>query len=49
MVQAYLNHPDEISQARDPLYRASELGNASQVQGMITFMPIHKKDEGNTP
>jgi hypothetical protein len=45
MVQAYLDHPDEISQARDPLYRASELGNASQVQGMMTFMPINKKDE----
>ncbi len=47
MVQAYLNHSDEISQARDPLYRASELGNANQVQGMITFMPINKKDEDN--
>ena len=47
MVQAYLNHSDEISQARDPLYRALELGNANQVQGMITFMPINNKDEGN--
>ncbi|MEK6750707.1 MAG: hypothetical protein AABZ00_00465 [Chloroflexota bacterium] len=47
MVQAYLNHSDEISQARDPLYRASELGNANQVQSMITFMPINKKDEDN--
>ena len=47
MVQAYLNHSDEISQARDPLYRASELGNANQVQGMITFMSINKKDEDN--
>jgi hypothetical protein len=45
MVQAYLNHSDEISQARDPLYRASELGNASQVQSMITFMPLNKKGE----
>ncbi|MDL1944596.1 hypothetical protein FBQ99_19885 [Chloroflexi bacterium CFX2] len=45
MVQAYLNHSDEISQARDPLYRASELGKASRVQGMITFMPIKDKDE----
>ena len=45
MVQAYMNHSDEISQARDPLYRASELGNASQVQSMITFMPLNKKDE----
>jgi hypothetical protein len=47
MVQAYLNHSDEISQASDPLYRASELGNASQVQGMIAFIPINKKDEDN--
>lgn len=47
MVRAYLDHPDEISQARDPLYRASELGNASKVQGMITFMPIKDKDEDN--
>jgi len=47
MVQAYLNHSEEINQAQDPLYRASELGNAKQVQGMITFMPINKKDEDN--
>jgi hypothetical protein len=45
MVQAYMNHSDEISQARDPLYRASELGNAAQVQSMITFMPLNNKDE----
>ena len=48
MVQAYLSHSEEISQARDPLYRASELGNASQVRGMITFMPINRKDEENS-
>jgi len=47
MVQAYLNHSDEINGARDPLYRASELGNANQVQGMLTFTPINKKDEGD--
>ena len=41
MVQAYLSHPNEINQAHDPLYRAAELGNASQVQGMLTFMPIN--------
>ncbi|MEP0807256.1 MAG: hypothetical protein HRF47_17375 [Chloroflexota bacterium] len=45
LVQAYLDHPQDISQARDPLYRASILGNASQVQGMITFMPIKDQDE----
>ena len=48
MVQAYLSHSEEISQARDPLYRASELGNASQVRGMITFMPINRNDEENS-
>jgi len=45
MVQAYLSHSDEISGARDPLYRASELGDARSVQGMLTFMPV-KDDEG---
>ena len=44
MVQAYLNHSDEIMKAGDPLYRASELGNAKQVQGMLTFMPMNKDD-----
>lgn len=39
MVQAFLDHPDEINTARDPLYRASELGNANQIQSMLTFMP----------
>jgi len=43
MVQAYLNHPDEIRKASDPLYRASELGNARQVMGMLTFMPMNKE------
>jgi hypothetical protein len=42
MVQAYLNHSDEIDQAPDPLYRASELSNAKRVQDMLTFMPINK-------
>ncbi|RPI89567.1 MAG: hypothetical protein EHM40_20460 [Chloroflexi bacterium] len=49
MVQAYLNHSDEINQARDPLFRASELGKANQIQSMITFMPVNKKDEDNKP
>jgi hypothetical protein len=47
MVQAYLDHPQEINQARDSLYRVAELGNASQLQGMITFMPIKNTDEDN--
>ena len=45
MVQAYMNHSDEISQARDPLYRASELGNAPRVKEMLTFMPNNKNEE----
>jgi hypothetical protein len=50
MVKAYLDHPQEINAAQDPLYRASELGNAKQVQSMLTFMPIHnRKDEENKP
>jgi hypothetical protein len=44
MVQAYNEHPQEVAQARDPLYHAAELGHASQVQGMLTFMPDDKKD-----
>jgi hypothetical protein len=49
MVQAYLNHPEEINQAQDPLYRASELGNASQVRSMITFTPIDNTNQRNQP
>ena len=45
MVQAYLNHSDEIMGARDPLYRASELGNAKQIMDMLTFMPMNR-DKG---
>ena len=48
MVQAYLDHSQEINLANDPLYRASELGNASQVKGMLTFMPINQKEEENS-
>lgn len=44
MVQAYNEHPQEVAQARDPLYHAAKLGHASQVQGMLTFMPDDKKD-----
>ena len=45
MVQAYLKHGDEITHAADPLYRATQLGNAGQVQSMITFMPINKDQD----
>lgn len=44
MVQAYVDHPEEIVTARDPLYRAAELGNANQVQSMLTFMPNDSQD-----
>jgi hypothetical protein len=47
LVQAYLQHGDEIHHARDPLYRASELGKADQIQSMLTFPPIHNTDEGS--
>lgn len=45
MVQAFLKHGDEISHAPDPLYRATQLGNASQVQSMITFMGVNRNEE----
>ena len=47
LVQAYLSQPDEINQARDPLYRAAQLGNASQVQSILTFMPNNPPNQGN--
>ena len=37
MVQAYNDHPDEINGAQNPLYRAAQLGNAGQIQQMLTF------------
>ncbi len=46
MTRAYLDHPEEIITARDPLVRASELGNATQVKEMLTFMP-NREDEEN--
>ena len=45
IVQAYLDHPAEIKGSPDPLYHAAELGNADQVQGMLTFTPSNKKDD----
>ncbi len=42
MVQAYLEHSEEIGAARDPLYRAAELGRAERVQAMLTFRPIDR-------
>lgn len=37
MVQAYNDHPDDINGAQNPLYRAAQLGNAGQIQQMLTF------------
>jgi hypothetical protein len=45
MTRAYLDHSDEIMTARDPLMRASELGNASRVKEILTFMPNKQNDE----
>jgi hypothetical protein len=45
MTRAYLDHTEEIMTARDPLMRASELGNASRVKEILTFMPNKQNDE----
>jgi hypothetical protein len=47
MTRAYLDHSEEIMTARDPLMRASELGNASRVKEILTFMPNKQTDEEN--
>lgn len=48
MVQAYLAHPDEISQARDPLYRAGELGQIEKARDVIEFIPLNWRAGGAT-
>ncbi|HAX69191.1 MAG TPA: hypothetical protein DCY14_06275 [Anaerolineae bacterium] len=45
MTRAYLDHPEEIMIARDPLMRASELGNATRVKEIFTFMPNKQTEE----
>jgi hypothetical protein len=45
MARAYLDHSEEIITARDPLMRASELGNATRVKEILTFMPNNKDEE----
>jgi hypothetical protein len=45
MTRAYLDHTEEIMTAHDPLLRASELGNASQVKEILTFMPNKQNDK----
>jgi hypothetical protein len=44
MVQAYLDHGDEINSASNPLQSAMKLGNTEQLQ-VITFMPLKDKDK----
>jgi hypothetical protein len=45
MVQAYLDHSDEINAASNPLQSAMKLGNTEQLQQVITFMPLKDKDQ----
>lgn len=45
MTRAYLDHSEEIMTARDPLMRASELGNATRVKEILTFMPNSRDEE----
>ncbi len=45
MTRAYLDHSEEIITARDPLMRASELGNATRVKEILTFMPNNKDEK----
>jgi hypothetical protein len=46
MTRVYLDHSEEIITAHDPLYRASELGNATRIKEILTFMP-NKSEEGD--
>ena len=45
MTRAYLDHTEEIITAHDPLMRASELGNATRVKEILTFMPNTRDEE----
>ncbi len=45
MTRAYLDHSEEIMTARDPLMRASEIGNATLVKEILTFMPNSRDEE----
>jgi hypothetical protein len=46
MVQAYLDHGDEINSAPNPLQSAMMLGKTEKLQQVITFMPLKDKDGG---
>jgi len=45
MTRAYLDHAEEIITARDPLMRASEIGKATRVKEILTFMPNTRDEE----
>jgi len=47
ITRAYLDHSDEVMTARNPLMRASELGNASRLKEILTFMPNKQTDKEN--
>jgi hypothetical protein len=44
MVQAYLDHGDDINSAPNPLQSAMTLGKTEKLQQVITFMPLKGKD-----
>jgi hypothetical protein len=44
IVQAYLDHGDEINSAQNPLQSAMKIGNTEQLQKIITFMPLKDKN-----
>ena len=41
MVQAFLDHGDDIRQSRDPLFRAGELGGIQKARDVIEFTPMN--------
>ena len=41
MVQAFLDHGDDIRQARDPLFRAGELGGIQKARDVIESTPMN--------
>lgn len=43
MVQAFISHHDDINAAQNPLQKAMQLGNAEQLQKVITFMPLNRQ------
>ena len=49
MAQAFLDHPDDILHARDPLYRAAELGEVQDAGGVIEFLPANWSAGSATP